>query len=578
MMQIASIFERVPLRQPVGVPGSAVPAILVGLFVALGGILFGYDTGNINGILAMQQFKTQFSTGFVDEGTNQRDITASQKALIVSILSAGTFFGALSAAPAADRIGRRYGLILACLVFMVGAVLQAIAQHIPMFAIGRCIAGFGVGMLSTLIPLYQSETAPKWIRGFIVGAYQLSITIGLLLASIVDNATKNRTDSGSYRIPLSVQLGWSLILILGMVCLPETPRYLIKRDRHEDAARSLARLRRLPRDSRHLAEIAEIAEHHEHELNLGGSSYVDCFKGNLGKRLLTGCLLQAFQQLTGVNFIFYYGTSFFEGDGMTNAFTMSLVTNIVNMVSTIPGLLMVERWGRRPLLLFGAAGMAISQLLVAGLGTGLPNSDSVNKASIVLICIFIFFYACSWGPVVWVVPGEIFSLKVRAKSMSISTASNWLINWALAYSIPYMVDSGPGNLDLGAKVFFIWAGACAIAGLIVWFLVYETKGLSLEQVDEMYGEINRAWESHEFVDVVVAQHTLRRSLHTSPASTQMRPWSNPDDPTRSKASTYTCHVEAIHSPTPEDDDRHKSRSSKGTFTESENRNYLQNLS
>lgn len=253
---------------------------------------------------------------------------------------------------------------------------------------------------------------------------------------------------------------------------------------------------------------------------------------------------------------------------MPNAFNISLITNIVNMLSTFPGLLMVERWGRRPLLLFGGIGMAVSQFLVGGLGTGLVHTDAVDKTSIVLICFFIFFYACSWGPTVWVVPGEIYSLKVRAKSLSISTACNWLINWAMSYSIPYLVDSGAGNLDLDSKVFFIWASCCVVACLIVWVLVYETRGLSLEQVDEMYVEINRAWESHEFVELVVgaqaSSERRRRSLQTrsastaSGSSTRMRSWSKVDYPHSPKSTSYSCHVVALHSPTLEDDERHES--------------------
>ncbi|KAH8695264.1 putative xylose transporter [Talaromyces proteolyticus] len=544
MMQLAAILDRLPLRKPVGVPGSAIPAILVGLFVSLGGVLFGYDTGNINGIVAMQQWKNHYSTGYTNATTGKPDITASQKALVVSILSAGTFFGALIAAPAADKIGRRWGLIASCNVFIVGVVLQVASESMALFVVGRAVAGFGVGMLSTLIPLYQSETAPKWIRGFIIGAYQLSITIGLLLAAIVDNATKNRADSGSYRIPLSVQVGWSLGLILGMLALPETPRYLIKRNRPQAAARSLAKLRRLPLNSPHLAEIAEIAQHHERELNLGGTSYLDCFKGNIGKRLLTGCLLQALQQLTGVNFIFYYSSSFFENNDMGNAFTVTLLTNIVNVVSTIPGLWMVEKWGRRPLLLFGAIGMAISQIIVATIGTTLSGRDSADKASLAFVCIYIFFFACSWGPTVWVVPGEIFTLKIRAKAMSISTATNWLVNWGLAYAIPYMIDSGKGNLNLQSKIFYIWAGCCAVACVVVWSLVYETKGLSLEQVDELYGSINKAWNSHYFVPEPPS-HAVRP-----------RPWSGRSrySEQKSPTPTYQCHIEAVNSPRDNADD------------------------
>src|SRR2546421_11699710 len=145
-------------------------------------------------------------------------------------------------------------------------------------------------MLTSIVPLYQSETAPKWIRGTVVGAYQLAITIGLFIAAIVDNATKNRHDTGSYRIPIAVQFLWSLILVVGMLVLPETPRYHVKKGRQDEAAKSLARLRRLEVDHPTLVEeLAEIEANHKYELSLGKATYADCFRGTLGKRLFTGC-------------------------------------------------------------------------------------------------------------------------------------------------------------------------------------------------------------------------------------------------------------------------------------------------
>ncbi|KAF2662999.1 high affinity glucose transporter RGT2 [Lophiostoma macrostomum CBS 122681] len=495
------------LKKPEGSAGSAVPAIMVGLFVAFGGVLFGYDTGTIGGILGMEHWRRQFSTGYVNKKDGIPDVTASQTSLIVSILSAGTFFGALTAAPVADMIGRRLGLVVCNLVFCLGVILQTAATHIPTFVAGRFFAGYGVGMISATIPLYQSETAPKWIRGAVVGAYQLAITIGLLLAAIVDNATKNRLDSGSYRIPIAVQFAWSIILYIGCVFLPETPRYLIKRGRPDAAAKSLSKLRRL--DVEHpalLEELAEITANHEYELSLGKATYADCFKGSLGKRLFTGCALQSLQQLTGVNFIFYFGTSFFQNSGIKNPFIVSMITSCVNVASTFPGLYLVEKWGRRNLLLFGAIGMAVCQFIVAITGTvaGIDNL-SAQKALIAFVCIYIFFFACSWGPVAWVVTGEIFPLKVRAKSLSMTTASNWLLNFAIAYATPYLVNDGPGNANLGAKVFFIWGGCCFICIFFVWGFIYETKGLALEQVDELYAKVDKAWKSAGFVPTVSFQ-------------------------------------------------------------------------
>ncbi|KAL9093848.1 MAG: hypothetical protein Q9165_003771 [Trypethelium subeluteriae] len=503
------------IKKPDNVAGAAWPAIAVGMFVAFGGILFGYDTGTIGGILTMPYWLQTFSTGTIDPDTGGPGITSSQQSQIVSLLSAGTFFGALSASPMGDYIGRRLGLIVSSFVFVFGVILQTASTSIPLFVAGRFFAGFGVGLVSALIPLYQSEVSPKWIRGPIVGSYQLAITIGLLLASIVDNSTGKRNDTGSYRIPVAVQFAWAIILVTGLLFLPESPRMFVKRGQPEKAAKSLSRLRRLPVDHPALIEeLAEITANHEYELSLGKATYIDCFQGNLGKRLATGCLLQALQQLTGVNFIFYYGTQFFKRSGISNAFITSVITACVNVGSTFPGLYMVEKWGRRPLLLFGAIGMAVCQFIVAGVGTGYGTEDlPAQRALIAFVCIYIFFFACSWGPCAWVVTGEIFPLKTRAKSLSMTTASNWLLNWAIAYATPYMVDPGPGNANLGPKVFFVWGGCCFICIFFVWALIYETKGLSLEQVDELYAKCGKAWQSKSFRPTVSFQEV--QDLHAN---------------------------------------------------------------
>lgn len=266
---------------------------------------FSYDTGTIGGILAMQYWRNLFSTGYINPKDGLPDVSASQQSEIVSILSAGTFFGALLSAPLADSLGRRWAMIFNTGVFTIGVILQTAATAIPMFVAGRFFAGLGVGLLSATIPLYQSETAPKWIRGTIVGCYQWAITMGLLLAAVVNNSSKDRQDTGSYRIPVAVQFAWAIILVVGMLLLPETPRYLIKSGRHEDAARSLSRLRRLdPNHPALLEELAEIEANHNYEMKIGSASYLACFQNPIRKRLITGILLQALQQLTGVNFIF----------------------------------------------------------------------------------------------------------------------------------------------------------------------------------------------------------------------------------------------------------------------------------
>ncbi|KFA76799.1 hypothetical protein S40288_10321 [Stachybotrys chartarum IBT 40288] len=496
--------------------GKSWAAILIGLFVAFGGVLFGYDTGTISGILAMPYWRQLFSTGYVDADGNPA-ITASQESAIVSILSAGTFFGALLSPFLTDFIGRRPALMLSTWVFNLGVVLHTVATSIPLFLAGRFFAGLGVGLISAMVPLYQSETAPKWIRGVIVGAYQWAITIGLLLAAIVNNATARRNDTGSYRIPIAIQLAWSLILFGGMIILPETPRYLIKKDKMDQAAKSLSRLRRLTAD--HLAiqsELAEIKANHDFEMSLGDGSYLDCFRGPLLKRQLTGMALQALQQLTGINFIFYYGTTYFQNSGISSGFTISMITSAINVASTLPGMYFIDKWGRRPLLLWGAIGMCISQLIVAVCGTvstGQYDDGEIfvqnmagQRAAVAFVCIYIFFFASTWGPLAWVVTGEIFPLKIRAKALSITTATNWLLNWAIAYSTPYLVNYGDGYANLQSRIFFIWFAACFLCIAFVWFFIYETKGLSLEQVDQLYQEVSVARKSKHWTPSDTWEH------------------------------------------------------------------------
>ncbi|KAK8145431.1 hypothetical protein MY1884_002170 [Beauveria asiatica] len=489
-------------QKPDNVAGSSAPAIMVGLFVASGGLLFGYDTGAINGILAMNEFKKQFATNCSDAGVNT-NLCPKDSSIIVAILSAGTVLGALIAAPFGDFLGRRKSLLLGVALFCIGAICQVCAEDIPLLLVGRLLAGVGVGAVSVLVPMYQSEMAPKWIRGTLVCAYQLSITIGLLAASIINIITSRIPNSSSYRIPLGLQIVPALIITAGLLILPETPRFLVKKGRNEEAGISLSRLRRL--DITHPAlieELHEIIANHQYELTLGDASWKEIFVGtpHLARRTFTGCGLQMLQQLTGINFIMYFSTTFFGGAGIDSPYTKSLIIQIINVVSTIPGLIVIESWGRRRLLMAGAIGMAACQLFIASFFTAAGKDlRSAQQTILMVFCsLNIFFFASSWGPVVWVVTSEIYPLKIRAKAMSISTASNWLLNFGIAYSTPFMVDVGPGNAGFGPKIFFIWGAFCVIAVLFVWCMVYETSKISLEQIDEMYERVNHAWESKNF--------------------------------------------------------------------------------
>ncbi|BGP40097.1 hypothetical protein JCM10449v2_004055 [Rhodotorula kratochvilovae] len=275
-------------------------AYLMCAFASFGGIFFGYDSGYINGVLASRVFIQAI------DGPDATEISSSRTSLIVSILSAGTFFGALIAGDLADRIGRRPTIISGCGIYIAGVVIQMFAASaLATIVIGRLVAGFGVGFVSAIIILYMSEICPRKIRGALVSGYQFAITIGLMLASIINNFTQDRSDSGSYRIPIGIQFAWGLILGIGLFCLPDSPRYYVKKGQLDKARAVLDRLRGQSPGSQlvevELAEIVANAEIEARAIPTGKrfASWRACFSGSVFKsssnlrRTILGTSLQA---------------------------------------------------------------------------------------------------------------------------------------------------------------------------------------------------------------------------------------------------------------------------------------------
>lgn len=481
-------------------------AYLMCAFASFGGIFFGYDSGYINGVTGSAYFIQ------LVEGPGATSLSSSHNSLIVSILSAGTFFGALIAGDSADFIGRRPTIIVGCFIYGVGVVLQTASHGLGLLVAGRLVAGIGAGFVSAIIILYMSEICPRKVRGSLVAGYQFCVTIGILLASGIDYATERRNNTGSYRIPIAIQFIWGIILATGLFFLPESPRYFVKRGMVEKARLVLARLRGQPAESEYVElELAEIVANADYERQMIPSdnyfsSWINCFKGSLWRgnsnlRLtILGTSLQMMQQWTGINFIFYYSTPFLQSTGaIQNVFLISLIFNLINVCSTPISFWTVERFGRRPLLIYGALGMLVCEFIVGIIGvtvgfnkTHIENGISIANnipavnAQIAFISIYIFCFASTWGPGAWILIGEIYPLPIRSRGVALSTASNWLWNTIIAVITPYMVNPDRGNLK--SSVFFIWGGLCTACFFYSYFLVPETKGLTLEQVDQMMAE------------------------------------------------------------------------------------------
>ncbi|CCF56406.1 hypothetical protein KAFR_0B01080 [Kazachstania africana CBS 2517] len=472
------LSQPLPLR-------SNIMSSLVGLFVAVGGFLYGYDTGLINSITGMPYVLQHLTP-------NHSSFSNTQLSILVSFLSLGTFFGALTAPWISDIYGRKPAIIVStAVIFSIGNSLQVAAKSLTLLIVGRVVSGFGIGIISAVVPLYQAEAAQKNLRGAIISSYQWAITIGLLVSSAVSQGTYRMDSAASYRIPIGLQYVWSSVLAVGMIFLPESPRYYVLKDDINNAAIALSFLRGIPiQDPRLLEELVEIKATYDYEASFGPASLLDCFRSSENRpkqvlRMFTGIALQIFQQFSGINFFFYYGVSFFSETGIHNNYLVSFITYSVNMLFNIPGMFLVEFFGRRKVLLYGGVLMTISNFIIPIIDATVPTYDG-SKIMIAFACLFIASFAATWGGVVWVISAELYPLGVRSKCAAICASANWFANFICAFITPYIVNLGDEASETKSKIFFLWGSLNAVGFIIAYLTVYETKGLTLEEIDELY--------------------------------------------------------------------------------------------
>lgn len=462
------------------------------MLVSMGGLIFGYDTGQISGFLEMPDFLRRFGQ---DSGNGEYHFSNVRSGLIVALLSIGTLIGALAAAPLADGIGRRLSVCVWCLICGVGFIIQIAASTAwYQVMIGRLIAGLGVGALSLLVPMYQAETAPPWIRGALVCTYQLFITMGIFLAACFNYGTyiHQRNNSASWRIVVGIGFAFLIILGVGILFFPETPRYAYRKGRKDEAKETLCRVYGAPPHHYSIhTQMEEIEAKFLAESTIKGgfvSEVSSMFRApRVAYRVALGMTLQMFQQLTGANYFFYYGTTIFQSVQISS-FVTQVILNGINFGVTFIGLYLVEHYGRRKSLIAGSIWMVVFFLLFASVGHfSLDQTDPTNtpQAGIALICfasLFILGYATTWGPQVWALISELFPSRYRAKGMALSTASNWLWNFLIAFFSPFIT----GAIDF--RYGYVFAACNVLGGLIVYFFLVEGQGRTLEEIDTMYLE------------------------------------------------------------------------------------------
>jgi SP family sugar:H+ symporter-like MFS transporter len=446
----------------------------------IGGFMFGYDSGVING--TQKGLEAAFDLGRLGIGIN------------VGAILVGSSIGAFGAGRLSDLVGRRATMMLSAVLFIVSALLAAAAGSSELFILARIVGGLGVGAASVTSPVYISEVTPAAVRGRLSSVQQVMIITGLT-GAFVANFALARLAGGStaalwggipaWRWMFGLQIVPAAIYLVALCFIPESPRYLVVKGHEERARAVLTRLFGAAEADRKVADIrATLAtDHHRPKL----SDLVDRTSGRIRPILWVGIGLAVFQQLVGINVVFYYGATLWEAVGFTedNALLTNILSGVLSIGACLLAIALIDRIGRKPLLLIGSAGMAVTLAVVAWAfstavpdgagGVMLPGHSGV--IALVAANLYVVFFNVSWGPVMWVMLGEMFPNQIRGSALAVSGFAQWIANAAISVSFPSLAVS-PGL----ATTYIFYAVAAAVSFVFVRAMVQETRGRELEDM------------------------------------------------------------------------------------------------
>ncbi|KAJ5553231.1 hypothetical protein N7494_002609 [Penicillium frequentans] len=467
---------------------------ILSIVTSMGAFLFGYDLAFIGTAIDLAPFQRDFGLDGASESV-QNAFSAN----IVSLLQAGCFFGALAAAPVGDKLGRRLALAIGAVAFIVGSIMQTVsAGNKDIMFVGRVIGGVGVGFASMLVPLYTAECAPPQIRGRLVGVYEIGVQLGTCLGFWINfGVDRNMAPtSAQWMTPFALQLIPGGLLLIGLIFMSESPRWIAKTHGRARAIETLSKLRDLPADHPAVQEeVSDILDQLEIELSdsLGNTraAWKELMEPGLRNRVFLGVMIMIFFQMCGSNAINYYSPRIFKSIGLQGTEATLVSTGIYGIVRLVAVFIamffIVDRFGRKSMLIYGSIMIAISMWLIGAfvkVQSSTVTSDGSLSATSYAAAVFIFVFAVSfcfsWAGVPWVICSEIYPLRVRGLCMSICVATHWLFNFVIARSTPYMIS------NIGFGTYFVFAACTTLAVPFVWFMIPETKGMKLEEVDALF--------------------------------------------------------------------------------------------
>ncbi|PWN32953.1 putative sugar transporter [Meira miltonrushii] len=474
----------------VGLSGSTLLAFITAC-CATGFLLVGYDNGVFGGLVNTPSFQSTFN--------KPDDNTISN---IVSLYEIGCFFGALSTFIIGDYLGRRGTIIIGSMWMIVGAIIQAAASDVGTMIAGRIICGVGMGIINATVPILQAETSPAISRGKLVAIDLTVLNIGIVLSYWIDYgfnySSSVSAKAVAWRVPIALQCVFIVIIALIALIIPDTPRWLVKKGRIEDAAAVLERLLDEPKDSfqvqSQLTAIQSALEHEQHEAEKvsgwsrliapGGGMKDDSLRTR--RRLLLACFIQAAQQLGGINGLIYYSSTLFQQSiGLDNKQSALLAggLNMCLILGSTISFFLIDNVGRKKLLIPCIAGMSAVMAVQSGLvyKTQQPGADAVyGRAASAMLFIFELFFSIGFQATVWLIPSEVLPLSIRTKGSALSTASNWICNFAVVKFTPIAIT------NIRYKFYIIFAILNAAWLPIIAFFLPETARKSLEEMDEAF--------------------------------------------------------------------------------------------
>ncbi|MEL7039670.1 MAG: sugar porter family MFS transporter, partial [Cyanobacteria bacterium J06592_8] len=451
--------------------------VLIASVAALGGFLFGFDTAVINGaVIPLQNFF---------------QATPVQVGLAVSLALLGSAVGAFFAGPIADRYGRAKAMIVASIMFTISAIGSGIPINLLTFIFWRVLGGLAVGVASVIAPAYIAEISPAHLRGRLGSLQQLAIVIGIFIALlsnyVIDTIAGSAENPFLFGITAWRWMFWMEIIPavlygIGALKIPESPRYLVAQGRYDEAARVLEQVE----GGNVRAKIGEIRKTIQGETKAKLSDLMSR-RGGLLPIVWIGMGLSIFQQFVGINVIFYYSSVLWRavGFGESQSLLITVITGVTNIITTLIAIAFVDKFGRKPLLLLGSIGMVLTLGTMAVLfgnapldASGQPTlTGSAGVIALLAANLYVFCFGFSWGPIVWVMLGEMFNNRIRGIALAVAASVQWIANFVVSATFPPLLS----EFGLGAA-YGLYTTAAAISFFFVWFLIRETKGIELEQM------------------------------------------------------------------------------------------------